>query len=487
MQLLSSRLDLMQCSLVSNGPTEFGLTMTNGGRKLAVLSCGTSPILDQFEGEFSELDQQSLKLCPLNHHNAASLRSNLEWLKPGLVGLRTSVGMGDRMGIATPGHVRAIKRVGGEIVPIFAQQSIREMRRTGRSPQQVFDDATWGIFEEGWKLGAGADADHLKTFSDIDDCFTAGFTFFTFDPGEFVDQTTLQGPKSIIDEKLKTLPPDLQPEATGLIGKSFDIEGHEILMSRSTLSRAIVKYGRAVEHIGKMYDHLCSVAGYLPFEVEISMDETELPTSPAEHVYIASEIKRRGIRWISFAPRFIGRFEKGVDYIGDLSSFKADVAAHAAIARQLGPYKLSLHSGSDKFSIYPIFMEATQGLSHMKTAGTSYLEALRTVAERSPEMMREIYQYALERFDYDRQSYHISAELNRAPNPEEVTDWMDLFSKLDTREILHVTFGSVLTEKTPNGVLRFYNRMMSLLNEYRETYFNNLEQHFVRHLQPFSK
>ena len=110
------------------------------------------------------------------------------------------------------------------------------------------------------------------------------------------------------------------------------------------------------------------------------MDETEEPTSPAEHVYIASELRRLGVKWVSFAPRFVGRFEKGVDYIGDVQAFKDNLAIHAAIARQFGPYKLSLHSGSDKFSIYSIFMEETRGLAHLKTAGTSYLEALRTIA-----------------------------------------------------------------------------------------------------------
>ncbi len=110
------------------------------------------------------------------------------------------------------------------------------------------------------------------------------------------------------------------------------------------------------------------------------MDETDQPTTHAEHVYIASELKRLGVEWVSLAPRFVGRFEKGVDYIGDLQAFHQDVNGHAAIARALGPYKLSIHSGSDKFSIYPIIMEATRGLVHLKTAGTSYLEALRTAA-----------------------------------------------------------------------------------------------------------
>ena len=93
------------------------------------------------------------------------------------------------------------------------------------------------------------------------------------------------------------------------------------------------------------------------------------------------------VSWTGLAPRFPGRFEKGVDYIGDVDAFEADVAIHAAIARQFGPYKLSIHSGSDKFSIYGIAASQTEGLLHVKTAGTSYLEALRVVALRSPAIL----------------------------------------------------------------------------------------------------
>jgi hypothetical protein len=86
----------------------------------------------------------------------------------------------------------------------------------------------------------------------------------------------------------------------------------------------------------------------------VSVDETENPTSVAEHIYIAGELGRLGVRWVSLAPRFVGEFEKGVDYIGDIELFEKEFARHAAVAKRLGPYKLSLHSGSDKFSIYPI-------------------------------------------------------------------------------------------------------------------------------------
>jgi len=216
------------------------------------------------------------------------------------------------------------------------------------------------------------------------------------------------------------------------------------------------------------------------------MDETELPTSPAEHIYIASELRRLGVTWVSFAPRFVGSFEKGVDYIGDVHAFEADLAIHAAITRQFGPYKLSLHSGSDKFSIYRVFMDETHGMAHLKTAGTSYMEALRTIAAVDEDFMREIYTFALTHFETDKQSYHMSAQIYKAPKAEKVSDWPGLLDQFDAREILHVTFGSVLTDKSESGNRRFYDRIMSILQTNRELYFNNLVMHFRRHLLPFA-
>ncbi|MDO9130196.1 MAG: tagaturonate epimerase family protein, partial [Anaerolineales bacterium] len=213
----------------------------------------------------------------------------------------------------------------------------------------------------------------------------------------------------------------------------------------------------------------------------------QLGIAPEVVYFIEPEghIVTRFVNGKRLAPRYVGRFEKGVDYIGDLAAFEADFAGHAAIARQFGPYKLSLHSGSDKFSIYPIATHLAHGLVHLKTAGTSYLEALRTIAALDSDLFREIYAFARECYEHDRASYHVSAELKHAPLPVSVTDWPGLLEQLDAREILHVTFGSVLTEKAADGQKRFYERLISALRANPESYAANLERHFIRHLQPF--
>jgi hypothetical protein len=216
------------------------------------------------------------------------LRAQLTRLLPRPLGLETSAGLGDRLGLATPGHVRAIRATHGTVAPIFTQQSIREMTRTGRTPQQVMDDATWGIFEEGWQSGYGADADHLKTTEDIDACLSIGFTFFTIDPGAHVDNRAESATLSELRTLAEDLPADIQPSASGLQGKTFEIETLSLTFNEATLLKAAVKYGKAVAHVAAMYHHLAVSAGTRPFELEVSVDETDQPTTHAEHVYIAS-------------------------------------------------------------------------------------------------------------------------------------------------------------------------------------------------------
>ena len=483
-KLRRSNLDLIPRSLVSQGASEYALTRTASGLRLVVLADPAD--LAGFTGDHAEFAGKSLLTGRCNARNAAALRKHLGWLQPVCLGLRTSAGMGDRMGNATPGHVRAVRNTGGKVAPIFAQQSMREMARTGRTPRQVLDDATWGVFQEGWQADAGADADHLKTTADIDACLEAGFTFFTIDPGAYVDDRAETASPSELRQLAEALPNDLQPRASGLLGKGFDIEGLRLTFNENTLLKAAVKYARAVDHVASLYRHLVKTAGTRPFELEVSVDETAQPTSHAEHVYIACELNRLGVRWISLAPRYVGRFEKGVDYIGDIAAFESDLAGHAAIARQFGPYKLSLHSGSDKFSIYPAAMRQTGGLVHLKTAGTSYLEALRTIAALDPGLFGEIYTFACQNYPADKASYHVSARLDRAPQPEAVTDCPALLDQFDARQILHVTFGSVLTCKQASGRKRFAGRIMAALTANAEAYALNLENHFGRHLEPFS-
>lgn len=483
-------LELVEASQVRDGAGEFALVKDAKGTRLAVAPTGDAgrAALSGFEGDASS----GVLVGPLSPRNAAALRSRLEWLRPRPLGTSTSAGLGDRLGLATPGHVRAVRAVGGTIAPIFPQQSIREMARTQRTPIEVMDDATWGMFAEGWRDGTGADADHLKTTDDIDATLPVGFSMFTIDPSAHVDSGADTDDLATLRAKVAALPwAELEDSEASLrqryLGKAFTVEHLSVSFDEAVVLRAAAKYGKAVSHVAKMSRHLLKAAGSRPVELEVSVDETDTPTTPAEHYWVASELRRLGVAWVSLAPRFVGRFEKGVDYIGDLKELETDVAAHAAIARHFGPYKLSLHSGSDKFSVYPIAARLARGLVHLKTAGTSYLEALRTIAALDPALFRSIYAFARERYDTDKATYHVSAELGRAPEARDVPEAAlpDLLEHFHAREILHVTFGSVLKQTNADGSLRFKNALFGLLRGNPEAYATNLERHFIKHLKPF--
>jgi hypothetical protein len=426
----------------------------------------------------------TLTLAPTSAANAVALRRVLPFLVARPWGLRKSAGCGDRLGLATPGHLRSIRK--STMAPILAQQSIRENARTGRSPQEVMDDVLWGVLQEGWRDGFGADADHLKTTTDIDICVAAGYTFYTIDPGEYVDNSANKAALGELQQKVEALPwnvldsspSDLQSR---LADKPVDLGDFSLTISQEELLRAAAKYGRAVAHTVAMYRHLVEVMGERPFELEMSVDETETVTSLAEHVYIVSELKRLNVRWVSLAPRYVGEFEKGADYKGDLAEFERSFARHLAVSKTFGPYKLSLHSGSDKFSIYPIASRVAGELVHLKTAGTSYLEALRAIAILNPTLFREIVAFALERYPTDRATYHVSAEVAKVPNVSALPD-DQLTSLLDDfhgREVLHVTFGSVLHHPT------FREPFFATLRSDEETYYQALEAHFDKHFNLF--
>lgn len=460
--------------------TRAGLTLwmgrSMGERQLFVQ--GEPSTVQPFQGEPVQHEGQTLLVCPLTAQNAHVLREHLPNLKPVPLGLQTSAGFGDRLGIATPGHVQALQATGGGIRPIFAQQSIREMTRTGRTPQQVLDDATWGAFQAGWTGGVGADADHLKTREDIDRLAAAGFSFFTLDPSGQVDNQAATDDRQTLQQKLEQMPFDaLDTSEKDLLVRYSTLRldlGHRTLtLDEESIIRAAVKYLPALKQIQELFLHLQTKN--IPFELEVSIDESDAPTTPQEHVFIASELKRLGVEWVSLAPRFIGSFEKGVDYIGDIDRFEKEMQDHAAIARRLGPYKLSLHSGSDKFSIYPIAMHHTQGRVHLKTAGTSYLEALRVVALTDPELFAQMLDVAKQHFEQDRASYHISGKLEKVP--ESRSNLPALLDHFDTRQVLHVTFGTVLQQ--------FRDPLYSLLNQFDTLHYQGLREHFIRHLAPF--
>jgi hypothetical protein len=414
------------------------------------------------------------------------------------LGLRPSFGFGDRIAFATPGHVTAMKQSGGAIAPIFAQQSIREMSRTGRTPEQVIAAAVEGMQAASWSGATGADADHLKTLSDVDATSAAGFVFYTIDPSDHVDVNADDYDLETLRERFERVRPNI-----GWCEQYIDQQislpnGRRFSIDEQASMRCAVKYGLAIEHGIALAKHIVRVnhIANRQAEIELSIDETPQPTALAEHYIIADQFRSRGVKLISLAPRFIGDFEKGVDYRGDMAEFERSLADHASLARMLGPYKLSLHSGSDKLSLYPILARVTEGCFHVKTAGTSYLEALRVAARHDVALFRRVVDVARTHYDRDKATYHVSANINSLPPTSEVADinqleeiylgaWADVpnghgFTQ-PGRQVLHCTFGTVLTNSVLGPQIR------ALLRTHADTYTDILANHFSRHLRALNQ
>lgn len=440
-----------------------------------------------FQGSF--VDSFTIQRCNLSHYNATQLRELFHFTNPSLVGLPDSFGFGDRLGLSNAAHVRVAKNY--KIKPIFAQQSIRELERTQREAEEVMDVASWAVFQEGYREGFGADADHLKTEQDIDRMVKAGYTFFTIDPSAFVENEADTLPQDTLIEKCRNLPwEELEDTFENFIARydntTFKIsEDFKIEPTRLQILRGLAKYGGVLAHTKKLYFYLKTAYPAHPSEFEISVDETDSVTSPFEHFLIANELKRLNVEIMSLAPRFIGDFEKGIDYKGDLKQFKEEYVKHLKISAKLGSYKISIHSGSDKFDVYKTVGDLKQGNVHVKTAGTSYLEALRTIADVEPELFKEILMFSKIHFENERKTYHISAKLEEVPDSKDLSNsqLLELFDDNSARQVLHVTFGIVLTVKE-NGNYVFRNRILNCLEQNEDKHYEYIVKHFTRHLEP---
>jgi tagaturonate epimerase len=372
-------------------------------------------------------------------------------LRPRPIGTASSFGFGDRTGRATPGHVRAITATGTGFVPVLAQQSARELERTGRTFAEVLDAAARGAHEAGWTGDFGADADHLRTTDEVQAALEAGFTMLTLDPSAHVDES---------GGGVETLPwAALEDDWKAMRKRHAD--------DPATASAAAT-FGAAIAHVAT----LARIADGADVDIEVSVDETSRPTTPFEHRFLATELRRLGVPFTSLAPRFAGRWQKALDVAGDLDEIRRSVEAHADVAAEHGGYKLSVHSGSDKFSVYPILAEATDKV-HVKTSGTSYLEALRVVADAEPDLFRAILDVARRRFDVDRASYELSPD---AEIPAAAADLPALIDEPRSRQALHVTYGAVLAHPEIGPAF------LAALDAHAGAYAGALERHLGRHL-----
>ncbi|WP_226037408.1 tagaturonate epimerase family protein [Aquibacillus saliphilus] len=456
------------------------LVMVNDQKDKWILAVGDGSLYHDLNG--SE-EQANKKVCPLSHENRLVLNRYFDYTVPKAFGTEiATMGLGDRLGNASPGHIETIK--GHEIKPILAQQSIRELTLTNRTMEDILDAAAFAVFQEGYKDGYGADGDHIKEEKDIEYALSIGISFLTLDCSEQIRNDMEAASTEMVQSEYQGLPEKTKAYyKEHYFDKQFDVNGLEVHYNQLEVMKNALLYGEALDYTEHVYKTYILNAGR-EIDFEISIDETETVTSPAAHFFVANELKRRGVHVTSLAPRFCGEFQKGIDYIGDITQFEKELKEHATIAEFLG-YKLSIHSGSDKFSVFPIIGKYTNGVLHIKTAGTNWLEAVRVIADTNPDLYRRMHVHALERFDEALKYYHVTPDLDSILPLENVAD-KKLTEYMDNdaaRQLFHVTYGILLTAEDTQGNFLFKDEFFRTLNENEDVYRQALVKHIGKHVE----
>ncbi len=405
-----------------------------------------------------------------------------------------SFGMGDRFaqeGTAQLEAIQEINNLGIEVIPVW-NKSNREHTIIGSSPHSVRQEAVDAVATCRYSGNFYTDADHIN--ADTVDRFIDSHDFFTIDVAHFIGMAPgTDSTRSFIAQYSKYLGKIRIPG----IEQPFEV-------TPSFLGSVANNYLLAVDEVRKIYDHLCAVKGATNFVAEISVDEAGNVQSPLELFFILALLKGKGVDAQTIAPKFSGLFAKGIDYIGNVDSFAREIDQDMAIIRyaadELGMpsnLKLSIHSGSDKFSIYPAIKAAVckydAGI-HVKTAGTTWLEEVIGLAGSGTEglnMAKEIYDQSFLRFGELSAPYASVLHIDRCrlPSTGEVKAWNGVrFSEALThdsrcanynphmRQLMHV--GYKVAAEMKDGFRSLLHKHSGIIGE--RVKHNLLE----RHLKP---
>jgi len=346
----------------------------------------------------------------------------------GLLLEKYSIGMGDRFGRQGKAQLDAVIQARGEgieLVPVW-NKSFREHRIIGTTPPDVRREADAAVQARGFKAGYYVDADHINLdnvegFLDVSD-------FFTIDVADCIGR---RSNRETLDAFVKR-----RRDLTG----SIEIPGIDrpVRISPDALCQAGSKFLAAAQQAGRIYRHIASRKGEGRFVTEVSMDESDQAQGPVDLLVILAALADEGVPAQTIAPKFSGRFNKGVDYVGDVRQFERQFTEDVAVIEWAkgrfnlpASLKLSVHSGSDKFSIYPAMRRALGVFHagvHLKTAGTTWLEELAGLAEAGGEglaMAKETYRKALDQIDALCAPYAtvIDIDRSRLPSPRDAERW----------------------------------------------------------------
>jgi tagaturonate epimerase len=339
---------------------------------------------------------------------------------------RYSLGMGDRFGRQGRAQLAAVleaKARGVDVAPVW-NKSQREHLITGTHPDSVRAEADEAVAALGWKGPYFVDADHV-TLETVDK-FIGASDFFTLDVADAIGQ---QPPASGVSEFVRRL--------RRYTGKSV-ISGMDRALSADDIAAAARKFLTAARAAGAIYRRVEAAKGAGRFVVEVSMDEAAEPQTPGELLLLLAALAEEAVPVSTIAPKFPGRFNKGIDYVGSVEEFERQFMLHLEVlttaVREFGlppNLKLSVHSGSDKFALYAPIARALRRHDagvHLKTAGTTWLEEVAGLARAGGAPLRlaqEIYAQGYGRLDELCAPYAAVIDIDRArlPRPEEVADW----------------------------------------------------------------
>lgn len=467
--LLSSHSFVLYPNSVRNVAQDIYVFVVKGDvdKKIGVLSKGrTLGFKDQFFAQDIEvgIGDFSFNLYPLSFENYLILREKFG-IAPVACKNKASFGTGDRLGLATPAHLEAFK--GYDMFPVLAQQSPRELEKTHRDFRDVLLKAVLGVLEAGYTGGFGADADHIKDEEYLLEAADAGYTMYTLD----VSDMLVRAENASLNKAdlISQLSKDIVKEFGG---KSIPFEGGAYTVREEELYRSAIIYEKAMNFVERVYDLLKK--RLKDFDLEVSIDEGDRDTTVEDHIFVAEYLHRKGIEFWSIAPKFPGYFEKAVDYRGDIDRFAMELNKHCAIARMLGGYRLSLHSGSDKFSVYRIFNEATRHNFHIKTSGTSWLQALNVIHEKDRQLFKELYSIALDNLEESKKAYKIS--IYREDFHEELDlDDPCILQNPKIKQLLHISYGVLLDEKR--------QEIYSVLDQHEADHYRLVSENIKKHLE----
>lgn len=444
---------------------------------LLAFSSKKKGVVANFAGTPYEDTGVYLLRCQLSAENAAQIRKFFPWTSPiSLRKKKTTMGFGDRLGRASAGHISAVRKF--DVSPVLAQQSMRELSLTGRSYQNVLDDVSFLVFQEAFKEDFGADGDHLKRWEDIKTALDCGFTMITLDLSDAMKAEFANKTENEINSAFETLPFEVKERIHNTYFDRNVLAGNlNFTISPAIAKRCTLMYYDAIELAAEHFKKIRKQKAD-GVDLEISIDETNAPTTIEDHFFIVNELIARNVDFISVAPRFIGEFQKGIDYIGDLKQFEKQFAQHAELARSKGSYKISVHSGSDKFSVFQTIGKLSKSKLHLKTAGTSWLEALRVIATKEPSLYRKIHNKALTSFDDAKKLYHVTTDISKIEQLDKLLDenLPEFLTQNEARQVLHITYGAILNDKT------IRTNFFDALDKNEKFYIQKLDEHFTKHL-----